>query len=374
MACRSPMARLAILIPDMRGGGAERVALTLVEGFLDRGHEVDLILLRARGELLELLPPGVRIVDLKANRIRQAMGPLARYLRDHCPAGLVAMMWPMPVVAVISRILARSKTRLVASDHAILSEHYRNAPSKLAALRLTTKFFYPFADRRVAASAGIADDLAEISGLRRDRVEVIANPIGMPPDQIQVESKIEGFWGKSGGRILSVGSLKPEKNHELLLNAFALLARRREASLIILGEGEQRAGLEALVRQLGIADRVALPGFRTDPWPFYASADLFVLSSATEGFGNVLVEAMAVGVPVVSTDCAGPREILCDGQFGRLVPLGDVEAFCQSMLEQLASEPDRDRLKQRAQEFRPQSAVDAYLSALIGDQCWSPAP
>jgi glycosyltransferase involved in cell wall biosynthesis len=254
----------------------------------------------------------------------------------------------------------------VANDHGIISQHYQNAPSTLAAARFTIRAFYPFADQRVAVSEGVANDLAAISGLSRSRIHVIANPIKPPPERIEVGDEIERLWGKNGARILSVGSLKAEKDYELLLNAFSRLARRIEARLIILGEGEQRGELEAQARRLGIFDRVVMPGFRPDPWPFYASAHLLTLSSTTEGFGNVLVEAMAVGTPVVSTDCAGPREILRDGTLGRLVAGGNVDALAEAMELTLAEAPDREQLKARAWDFRPECALDQYIELMVG--------
>ena len=364
---RPSMARIALLIPDMRGGGAERVALTLIQEFIARGHQVDLVLLKARGELLPLLSGGVRIIDLQADRIRRAIIPLQRYLRAEQPSALLAMMWPMPVIAVISRILAGSKTRMVASDHGILSQHYQQQPAKLAALWLTIRIFYSMADRRVAASAAIADDLARVSGLSRARIDVIANPIETPPAQIPVSTEIEAQWHAGGPRILSVGSLKPEKDQKLLLSAFAELTRFRDASLLILGEGPLRKDLEARANQLGIADRVAMPGFRHDPWPYYASADIFVLASRSEGFGNVLVEAMAVGLPVVSTDCAGPREVLDEGRYGQLTAVGDVGALAAGMSDALAHRGDAEARRERARQFRPELAADRFLELLLAD-------
>lgn len=357
------MARLAILIPDMRGGGAERVALSLARGFLDRGREVDLVVLQARGELLSLRPEQVRLVDLDVARIRNAILPLRRYLRNEQPVGLLAMMWPMPIVAIVAKLMAGAATRIVASDHAILTEHYQGQPGKLANLWLTTKAFYPLADRRVAASAGIARDLAAISGLPESRFEVVANPIDMPPANIEVDRETEALWRGKGARILGVGSLKPEKGFDILLKAFA---QHRDASLLILGEGPLRAQLKELAVRLGVQDRVAMPGFRADPWPFYASADLFVLSSTSEGFGNVLVEAMAVGLPVVSIDCAGPREVLDGGRYGRLIPVGDVEALAAAMEAALATPGNNAELKERAGQFRPERAVGRYIELLTG--------
>jgi glycosyltransferase involved in cell wall biosynthesis len=298
--------------------------------------------------------------------MRHAVGPLASYLRQHNPDGLIAMMWPMPVIALAARKMARSRTRIVTSDHGMLSQAYRNRPASLMALRLTTRLFYPLAEHRVVASAAIADDLTRISGLSRRGIEVVANPIPMPPPDIAIDEEVDAMWGGEGQRILAVGSFKPEKNHRLLLEAFARVARTRDIRLMIVGEGPLRKEAESLVRQFGLGDRIAMPGFRANLWPIYASADLFALSSDSEGFGNVLVEAMATGLPVVSTDCAGPREVLENGKYGLLVPCDDAEALARAMEQALDGQVDREALKARAREFRPEVAVDRFIDALTG--------
>lgn len=359
------MARLAIFIPDMRGGGAERVALSLIEGFLDRGHEVDLVLLRAAGELMGLLPAKARVVELKVDRIRRSIGPLASYLKRQQPDALLAMMWPLTVVAVLARMLARSTARIAVSDHGILSSHFAGKPAIMSGLRLSTKLFYPRADSRIASSEAIAADLGRLSGLERGSFRVIHNPVLVPPGPIATDEEAQSLWAGADARILAVGALKPEKNYRLLIEAFAALPNKRSARLAIIGEGQLRPELEALSARLGVADRVLLPGYRANPWPFYASADLFVLSSRSEGFGNVLVEAMAAGLPIVSTDCGGPREILGDSKWGTLVPVGDRDSLARAMERALDATIDRDGLKARAGQFGPDRAVDAYIELLV---------
>lgn len=359
------MARLAIFLPDMRGGGAERVALSLAHGFIDRGHEVDLILVRAAGELMDVLPAAVRIIDLKVDRIRRATRPLADYLGHDRPDALLAIMWPMTVVAVLARMIAGSPARIAVSDHAILSEHYAGRSATLAALRFSTRLLYPRADARIAPSRGIAADLARLSGLEHRSIQIIHNPVAVPTAPEANVQDAKSLWGDAKARILAVGALKPEKDFRVLIEAFALLPRDRNARLVIVGEGQLRHELEALTNSLGIADRVALPGFR-DPWPYYASADLFVLPSRSEGFGNVLIEALAAGLPIVSTNCDGPREILEDGKWGALVPVGDRDTLACAMERALDESNDREALKSRAREFDANAAVDAYLAALLG--------
>jgi glycosyltransferase involved in cell wall biosynthesis len=314
-----------------------------------------------------LLPPGVRIVDLHAPRIRDVLLPLRRYLRRERPDALQISMWPLTVIGILAHRLARSKARVVVSDHIALSRQY--ALGKLASklMGLSIRLFYPKADARVIVSSQAADDMARLSGIPRDSIETIYNPVAAPPDLVEPGPEIEALWAGPGARILTVGSLKEQKNHALLIRAFARLSRDRPAKLMILGEGELRPVLEALAEAEGVRDLVLMPGFATEPWPFYASADLFVLSSDYEGFGLVLVEAMRSGLKVVSTDCeAGPREILADGEYGRLVPCGDVEALAGALAEALDAPVDRDALAARAEEISGQSASDRYLALMTG--------
>jgi glycosyltransferase involved in cell wall biosynthesis len=217
-----------------------------------------------------------------------------------------------------------------------------------------------------AVSAGAACDVAKLATLGCDRVQVLYNPI---PKRLQPSSQsinlAEKMWGcPPGQRILTVASLKKEKNQALLLHAF-LTFTKPEARLMLVGKGPIEPELRALSHSLGISDRVIFAGFQSDTAPFYATADLFVLSSDQEGFGNVLVEALSFGLPLVSTDCpSGPAEILENGRWGCLVPMGDSVALAQAMNKTISSKLESDDLKQRANEFLPEMVADNYLKLL----------
>lgn len=366
-AAAPPRGRIAIVLPSLAGGGVERVVLSLARGFLAGGHAVDIVLRRARGELLGHVPGGARLVNLGCERLSAVPLAFARYLRRERPDAVIANMWPLTSLCVIGHRLARSPVRLAVVEHAPLSPvaHYRTWRRR-PLLRGTLALGCRLADASIAVSAGVAADIAALAGLAPHRLRVIYNPIEIPP---QAEAGGgEALWGQGHGpRILSVGRLSAEKNQALLLEAFAALRTNVNARLVILGEGPLRAALEAQAARLGLGDAVRLPGFLANPWPAYRAADLFVLSSDYEGFGNVIVEALAAGLPVVSTDCpAGPREILAGGAFGTLVPCGNAPALAAAMLATLKQPRDPERLRIRAAEFSPEVARDAYLQALFG--------
>lgn len=360
--------RVALVIPNMRIGGAEKIALVLAREFVGRGHQVHLVLSTAEGELLDLLPDGVTVVELKARRFRNMIGPLARYFKRRQPDVTLVFMWPLNVIALAARWMARAQGRLIISDHNTLSLDYAGRSWVLwATLVNSIRLSYPFADARVIVSREAADDLASISGLDPRSLTVITNPI----DTVQLgEGSLDQarVWGSDGARILTVGRLKPQKNHQLLVEAFAILVRERRARLVILGDGGLRDELGVRAETLGVADQVRFEAASTNPWPYYRSADLFVLSSDYEGFGNVLVEAMIAGLPIVSTDCpSGPSEILDQGRFGRLVPVGDAQALADVMAETLDQPRDPERMKQRAEQVSGAS-VDQYIELMLGDQ------
>lgn len=354
------MARLAFLIGDMGGGGAERVTVSVVNGATRRGHQVDLLLMSATGPNLELVDPAVCVIDLGARRIRNVVRPLVRYLRRERPAALQVSMWPMTIVAILASRLSRTGVKVVTTEHTMLTWHHGRSRLEAAVLRPSLGLFYPLAHRRTTVSHGSSDELARLS---RTAVETIQNPIpavGPGPDA-------GNAWPAGARRLLSVGALKREKNQLLMVEALALLPASLNAALVILGEGPMRAELEARIAALGLGEQVLLPGYVVDPAPFYRAADLFVLASDYEGFGNVLVEAMSAGLAVISTDCpVGPAEILEGGEFGALTPCGDAAALAVAVREALARPADPARQKQRAAQFAEDVAVERYLAMMLG--------
>ena len=358
--------RAALLLPSLAGGGAERVALAIAADLLAKGHAVDLILVERRGELLDHVPSGARVIDLGARRLRSALAPLVSYLRRERPDGLQAFMWPLTIVAVVAHRLARSKARLVLSDHGTLSKEYAGFPMS-ALLRLSLRGCYPLADARVAVSRGAAADMARLSGLPLETFEVLANPVLLPQEPAS-DASAERLWQGAAERIVSVGSLSPVKNHALLIRAFASLRERRPAArLVILGEGSERPALEQLVARLGLDGAVLLPGFVPDPAPVLASADLFALSSNSEAAPLVLVEALNAGLRIVSTNCQnGPAEMLAGGRYGLLAPVGDAEALAEAMLAGLSAEPQPERQRQRARELAGAESFARYEELMLG--------
>ena len=360
--------RLAILLPNLSGGGAERVAVNLANGFALRGYLVELVLLSATGEFLVDLRPEIRVIDLQVDRFRMVLIPLVRYLRNAQPDAMLACMWPLSVIALWARSLAFVQTRVVIAEHTTWSQD-EIAKSHWGRWKVGTSmhFTFPRADGIVTVSKGSADDLAHLTRLDRSTITVIYNPVVSdekePTNELLAPSD---WWSGEHRRVLAVGALKVIKDYTTLLTAFALLRQRVDARLLILGEGGCRLTLADQVKQLALDGCVFMPGFVKDPTPYFQHAELHVLSSTGEGFGNVIVEALAAGTPVVSTDCqSGPREILSDGKYGRLVPVGNATALAAAIGESLLANHDRRLLKARAQYFSVSRAVDQYLALLF---------
>lgn len=359
---------IGILLPDLRPGGAERVCVNLANEFARRGIAVDVVLMQRRGELIGSVDPSVNVIDLASPRVRSCLGPLVGYLRDRTPDALLANMWPLPVVALLAQVLVRARTRIVAVEHTTWSiDGLFQRPISRLLVKLTMRLAYPRLEEIVAVSSGAADDLSRVSNLPRERITAIHNPIVGSWGASQASGSLSTGWAEgSHDKVLAVGTLKAIKDYPTLLRAFARLRRTRDTRLLILGEGGERRALEGLAASLGIGGAVFMPGFTSDTRPFYRTADLFVLASTGEGFGNVIVEALEQGTPVVSTDCpSGPREILENGKYGTLVPVGDADALAKAMEASLSKTHDREALKRRAQDFSVERAADAYLDLVL---------
>ncbi len=351
--------RIGILLPDLRAGGAERVSISLAKGFAAAGYRPEFIMLAAQGEFLPEVEGRFAITVLAVRRYRQALFALVRHLRRDPPDALLVQMWPLSMIAPVAALLAGYRGRVVVAEHGSIP-HRRRFDAALALgyrLRVTA----------VAVSGGLAAEFARRARLPVGRVHAVANPISrLSPPTASAEARAEAAWRGTprGARILSVARLTEAKDLPMLLRAFARMPDRFR--LMIVGSGEAEPHVRAEAERLGLSDRLILTGFQPDPAPFYRSADVFALSSCAEGFGNVLVEALSCGLPVVATDCPfGPAEILAGGRYGRLVPVGDDAAMAQALMAALAEPGDPAPRKARAAYYSVEAATARYLALLF---------
>jgi glycosyltransferase involved in cell wall biosynthesis len=362
--------RIAIYLPSLCGGGAERVMLTLANAFASRGLDVDLVLAEATGEYMSEISPDVRLVDLRSSRVMTSLPALVRYLRRERPRVLLSAMSHANVVAVWARALAGKSIRVVVSQHNNLSQSkqlYTEVRERIMTWMIRPS--YVRADAVIAVSKGVADDLAREICYPVERINVIHNPVDLTRIRQQAREHIDHPWflPHEPPVIMSAGRLAPEKDFVTLLRAFSLLRKTHTARLVILGQGALRAELQNLVSELGIEADVSMPGFVGNPFAYMARARVFVLSSRTEGLPTVLIEALACGCSVVSTDCpSGPVEILEDGKWGRLVPVGDLGALANAMAATLDETGRRDAMI-RASDFDLDMVIEDYLNVLLPD-------
>lgn len=358
--------RVAFFMPSFRGGGAERVMMTLAAGFAARGLAAEVLVAQCEGPNQPPPASGIRVVDLKARRVVLALKGLADFLRAEPPAAMLSALPHANVIAVWARALARADTRVVVSEHTIPS--LSAAASERLRGRVLPYFMrraYPRADAIVAVSGGVAADLAALARIPRERITRIHNPVVTPAMQRLADEPLDDPWFGPGQPpvVLAAGRLVAAKDYDCLIRAFGAVRARRPARLVILGEGVERARLERLAGSLGIAADVAMPGFVANPYRYMRRAAVFVMSSRFEGFGNALVEAMACGAPVVSTDCYGPREILEGGRHGPLVAVGDATALAGAIDGQMdAPRPTAD--PGRAAAFSVDAAIEQYRAVL----------
>lgn len=358
---------IAIFLRSLYGGGAERAMLNLARGFIERDLRVDLVLARAEGAYLADVPPEVRLVDLKAQWLPTSPPKLVRYLRRERPVALLSALHYPCEISLWAKRLSGVSIRVVVSEQNTLSLEAQRIPQ--TSVRLTpmaARLFYPWADGIVAVSQGVAKDLARVTCLPLERIKVIYNPVVVPKMLTQAKESVDHPWFKPGEPpvLLGVGRLHKQKDFPTLIRAFAQVRQVRPARLMILGSGPEQAQLNALVHELGLEEEVAMLGFVNNPYAYMAQATVFVLSSAWEGLPTVLIEAMAVGTPVISTDCeSGPVEILAHGKYGSLTPVGDSKAMAEAILSVLsgnAKRVDPDWLDQ----FTLEACTQQYLDVL----------
>ena len=362
--------RIALFVPSLHGGGAERVMLDISAELVRRLIPVDLVLVRAEGHYRDLVPEGVRLIDLNSRRTAASLLKLVGYVRRERPAVLMSTLAHASVIALVAKLLRLGRLRVVTRIANTYGEELASGSFKhRQALRLL-KLMLPMADGIVCVSRGVADDLRTMAPAASKRIETIYNPVVSRDLAGKALEQVDHPWldGEGTPVILSAGRLTTVKDHATLLRAFAEVLDSRPSRLVVLGDGIERDNLLQLAERYGIAHSVDLPGFRANPFAYMSRASVFVLSSRYEGFPNVLVQAMACGTPVVSTNCrSGPDEILEDGRWGRLVPVGDWRSMADAILATLDNPTPSAHLISRALTYSVETSVDRYLEVLLGD-------
>jgi glycosyltransferase involved in cell wall biosynthesis len=361
--------KISFFIPSLRGGGAERVFVNLANEFSKRGFDVDLVLAQKIGPYLKEANKDVNIVDLKAKRVLYSLFPLVKYLRKEKPPVLFSSLDHINVFAVLAKMVSRSKTKVVIriANNFSLSIYGTNIFRRFLR-RCSAVIFFRFADQIIAVSNGVADDLSRTLKISREKIKVIYNPTITPSVFKKAKEEVSHLWLKEKKEpvILSVGRLHNQKDYPNLIKAFNLL-KQRKVKLIILGTGKEKENLNDLISKFKINEKVDILGFEDNPYAYMSKADVFVLSSKSEGLPNTLIEAMACGIPVVSTDCpSGPSEILRDGKYGELVPVGDAKKLAEKINYVLnLSEEERRKIGEKARKsveerFSVEKVVDKY--------------
>lgn len=399
--------RVALLFGSFRGGGVARMMVQTAHELLGRGFAVDLVVGRLKGDVLKDVPKNATVVELdsasrwqmrkavltadprgigallrpvlleKPSNKMRALPSLVRYFKDARPDAVIAATAPYNLIAVWARRLAQLEAQVVVTEHNRLSPEtlkgdrwrYKCPPSLL-------RHGYLQADAIVTVSDGVGDELAAHANIPRDRITTIYNPVASSRLAEKAREQLDHPWFTPGQPpvVLGAGVFKPQKDFPTLVKAFARVREQRLARLMILGQpfpgkyDDYAADLMALPAKLGIADDVSFPGWVDNPFKYMARAGVFVLSSAWEGLANVIIEALACGCPVASTDCpSGPAEILDGGRLGPLVPVGDDEALASAILEVLDAPPERDKLRAEIAPFTAQQSVDRYVKLMFGE-------
>jgi glycosyltransferase involved in cell wall biosynthesis len=364
---------LALFMPSLDGGGAERMMVNLANAFVQRGVKVDLVLVRAEGAYQDQVADDVQVIDLQAGRILAGFPKLVRYLQGHRPEAMLSTLTFANVVAAWACWWVRNPPRLVLRESNTVSAISSQASGlKYRLIPYLIRWFYPVADQVITVSRAAGDDLVETTGLSIDLVTTVYNPVVTDKLFEQAQEPLDHPWFDEGGPpvILGVGRLEPQKDFETLLRAFNRVQDEHDARLVILGEGGERQRLEELADSLELENKVDMPGFVDNPFKYMSRADVFALTSRFEGLPGVLIQAMATGCPVVSTDCpSGPHEILKGGELGDLVPVGNEEAVASAIEKKITgNHSNHGEEKESTSRFERGNIAEEYYKVLINVQ------
>lgn len=352
------MRKIAILVPSMAGGGAEKVVTTVVRYLNKELFDVHLILVKAEGPYMDLIPENIHLVDLNVPRVRYAPLKLISVLNKIKPDLIFSTLDELNLALTLIKPYLKHSPKLILREANTPSKVLSTMPS--AKKKFTQKLFkhyYSKADLIVAQCKTMKEDIIQTYSLSPEKIIHIYNPLNVTEIRKMAMDYIP--YDSTDVNILAVGRLRYQKGFDTLLHAFQMVVKEEpSARLTILGEGEMLEELTQLSQLLGLTDKVDFLGFNQNPYPYYYFADTYVLSSRWEGFPNSLLEALACGTKVVATDCkSGPREILMDNDYGLLVEEENPAALAEGILSSIKGEC---KSKDRAEEYKVDAIMKNY--------------
>lgn len=331
--------KILIYLPNLQGGGAEKVYTNLANYWTSKNIEVIFMLNKKTGPFINQLNKKIRIIDLNINRIRKSFFAIPPVLREEKPDIFLSAMWPLTSITILIKKIFFLKTKLIVSDHVNLTESIQKETNfNYTLFKYIVMFTYKFSDGIICVSKGVKKNIIEISRVDSEKIHVIYNPLILEDNsKILNKQKIRTKLNKI--RFLSVGTLKVQKNHAMLIEAFSMISKRYNVELMILGDGPEKNNLKNLIIKNNQINRIFIKDFDIDVKKYYLQSSCFILSSNWEGFGNVIVEALHYGLKIISTNCKyGPSEILENGKYGSLIEVGDVKSLYREMLKFIESE------------------------------------
>ncbi len=361
--------KIAFILRHLNLGGVEKNTLRMIKNIDTEKYKIDLVVINAEeGDFSEEIPKTVNIINLNSSRALFCFLKLIDYLKKNRPDFMISAKEYVNVVSFISAKLSRVNTKIIATVRTNLEWEYKEnySFSKKITYFLACKI-YEKVDYLVAVSYGVKESVEKFLKVERKDIKVIYNPIVDKQIRLLSNKSVKHKWLNGKYKvIIGSGRLVKQKDFPTLIKAFNILKMDDDdLKLIIIGEGEERKKLGDIIEELNLKNDVDMPGFQINPYSFIKKSDVFVLSSQWEGFGNVLVEAMACGTQVVSTDCfSGPSEILDKGKYGKLVPVGNVNALAKAVKETLTKPLNKEVLKKRARRFSVGRALREYLEII----------
>jgi glycosyltransferase involved in cell wall biosynthesis len=361
----NPPLDLTVVMRALEGGGAQRDMVLLCNALAAKGVRLAILALRPDGPLRSLLDPAIRVVEVPGRQLRYAVPGLRRVIAAMAPRLVVSSEAGLNLCTLVAvRTLPRhGRPKLVLREVGSPSiAQYRDPYRQNRIAYRLLRRLYRYADRIIALTEGARRDLVENFSVPEETVRLMLTNAVIPPAMVQRLAQWDGESGRQSDLIVCVGRLSPEKDHDTLIRAVSLLPVSRRWRLAIVGDGADRGALEALARATGVADRVVFTGEVADPFDWMMRARVAVCASVYEGLCNALIEALACGTPVVSTDCPyGPREILQGGRYGALTPIGDAPAMAAAIDAALLAAPERDALMTRGLNYTAARAADRFL-------------